>query len=1728
MSLPQDSYNNEPIGDWQKLKLLLWKNWTLQWNQKIQLMFALALPVLFLLLIVTLRVLVEPVSMPVVRYPPVSISDMNLFKKSVIHGNLIMHDNGSLNIPKNILCYTPDSSVNRAIITAATMRLRLLSWRSYDTASHMEYDLITHNYLAGVEFESETTSAQNDRGYSYSFNYRIRFPSELRTMYGPFVETWRTNNLFPNYDMSGPRNINASDGGVPVGYIVEGFLPLQHALTMSWLQLSTGRKEEELPQIQLQRFPYRSYIHDPLLSGLQQLLSFIILLSFIYPCSFVAKQVTNEKELQLKDIMKLMGVHNWIHWLAWFVKSYVMLMVVVLLLMCLLLGRYYKSVAILTYSHWIPLLVFLHTYVFASICFCFMIAVFISKASTSAAATSILWFLTYIPYSFSFYYYERLNLATKLILCLLMSNTALGFGFHVIMAWEGRGEGARWNNMFQPVSLDDSLSLIYVVFMLTLGGLIYLTVCLYVEQIYAGDSGVARRWYYPFRRKFWSELLGHSDNTSLLPLSPTSLSRRSKYIGIQLCNLQKNYGKHKAVKGLNLKMYRNEITVLLGQNGAGKTTTIHMLTGIIQPSDGTAFLNGYDIRHQLASARRSLGICPQQNILFNNMTVRDHIKFFSKLKGVRGSTAVNWEVSKYMRLMELEDKSRIAADKLSGGMKRKLSLCCALCGNTSIVLCDEASAGVDAAGRRSLWELLQAEKIGRTVLLTTHYMDEADVLGDRIAILCDGKLECYGTSFFLKKRYGIGYRLICVKQQSCNVVEVTQLLNKHLPTVELESEFGSEIAYLLPSKYSKKYPDLLNALEQQSNQLKLDGYGVSVTTLEDVFMRVSNISERPQAEDSDPAAQPQKEEGFDGLFSDMEMKEERWHTRCCMRWQALLLKKALITKRNYWIVLMQVFLPVLIMSLTILNSKGGRIYYELPEMKISLHQYPKAYVVFHGEANKPSSVPSLASTYAEHLSTYGLGYKLINTSGASVEEYILGVGKNQMRRVDFQYLAGVTIGNEGLTVWLNNKPLHTAPLTLNLLHNAIAVELLGKQAKTGVTNAPLPYNNQTLTLRLNKGQRLGAEIAINLGLCMSIITALYVIPIIKERETRAKLMQFLSGVDAFAYWISQLLWDYAIFAVSALMAIVTIAAFQEPGYSTVSDLSLYYSVLLLFGLAALPLSYTLSSFFSDGATGFTRTVIATTLTGTGLFMLVLALSFDAFQLKHIAVQLAWYFRVFPHYCLASAIHHIHIGFNIRRGCNFAAVRKLPRTVRCRTVPVCCNISGYFDWRHPGVLPEIVYLSAVATFLLLLLMIVDAKMCTCGAGCAPFKLLCSIGKRRRTKDQSNFDNEDVKKENFFIKNMTLSQRKKMPLLVDGISKRYGKYFVVKDLSFYVTHAECFGLLGINGAGKTTTFRMLTGDARITAGRAFVEGRNLCTKLHRVYEKIGYCPQFDALFDDLTGRQTLRIYCLLQGVQRRHVRDICSSLAVYFGFHEHIDKLAKHYSGGNKRKLSAAISIIGNPSILYLDEPTSGMDPAARRQIWRRLAHIRTSGKSIVLTSHSMDECETLCTRLAIMVDGQFKCIGSVQNLKNRYSKGLILKIKVKLSNRSSSSSELSANGSDEAREIANSNNKRSDEISIIKETDAPHRILKLKSFISKEIPDAVLKETCSGMLTYYIPLKKLMWSNLFRLIENNREKLYIEDYLIIQTRLEEIFLDFALKRGQPGAGAPNDTSGEAEK
>jgi ABC-type multidrug transport system ATPase subunit len=163
-------------------------------------------------------------------------------------------------------------------------------------------------------------------------------------------------------------------------------------------------------------------------------------------------------------------------------------------------------------------------------------------------------------------------------------------------------------------------------------------------------------------------------------------------------------------------------------------------------------------------------------------------------------------------------------------------------------------------------------------------------------------------------------------------------------------------------------------------------------------------------------------------------------------------------------------------------------------------------------------------------------------------------------------------------------------------------------------------------------------------------------------------------------------------------------------------------------------------------------------------------------------------------------------------------------------------------------------------------------------------------------------------------------------------------------------ECFGLCGVNGAGKTTTFRMLTGDLRPTAGYAYVHGYDSIKQKRQVFKYIGYCPQFDALFDELTPVEHMLLMARLRGIhwldEDNHVQQLLKRLDLCEYLNIPVGKL----SLGNRRKLSTAMALVGDPSIAFLDEPTSGMDPSSRRFLWNVIRRLVKEGKSIILTSH----------------------------------------------------------------------------------------------------------------------------------------------------------------------------------
>ncbi|CAO1401467.1 unnamed protein product [Diamesa hyperborea] len=272
-------------------------------------------------------------------------------------------------------------------------------------------------------------------------------------------------------------------------------------------------------------------------------------------------------------------------------------------------------------------------------------------------------------------------------------------------------------------------------------------------------------------------------------------------------------------------------------------------------------------------------------------------------------------------------------------------------------------------------------------------------------------------------------------------------------------------------------------------------------------------------------------------------------------------------------------------------------------------------------------------------------------------------------------------------------------------------------------------------------------------------------------------------------------------------------------------------------------------------------------------------------------------------------------------------------------------------------------------------------------------------------------------------------------------------------------------------------MLIGDQNITSGDAWVRGLSMRHEMHNVYKYTGYCPQVDALLDDLTGRETMVMFLLIKGFFLRDVYFLSEYWAFKLNFYEHLDKSVSKLSLGNKRKLSVALAFIGDPSVIFLDEPSSGMDPSAKRKVWNTIIESRNAGKSVMLSTHSMDECEALCTRLAVMINGQFHCLGSIQKLKDKFSKGFFLVIKVL----------------------------QNDDKAVRKSW-----IEMIKTFVFSTFVDSYLQDKQQNMLFFHIPMSDMKLSLMFGMIENAKEELNIADYSLSQTSINQVFLYLSKK------------------
>lgn len=218
--------------------------------------------------------------------------------------------------------------------------------------------------------------------------------------------------------------------------------------------------------------------------------------------------------------------------------------------------------------------------------------------------------------------------------------------------------------------------------------------------------------------------------------------------------------------------------------------------------------------------------------------------------------------------------------------------------------------------------------------------------------------------------------------------------------------------------------------------------------------------------------------------------------------------------------------------------------------------------------------------------------------------------------------------------------------------------------------------------------------------------------------------------------------------------------------------------------------------------------------------------------------------------------------------------------------------------------------------------------------------------------------------------------------DGLTKQFGNFIATNHITFKVYEGEIFGFLGANGAGKTTAMRMLCGLSQPSEGSAKVAGFDVASQHEQVKRNIGYMSQKFSLYEDLTVAENLKLFGGIYGMSRRQIRQKTDTLLTALGFEDAKNKMVRSLPLGWKQKLAFSLAIFHEPKIVFLDEPTGGVDPVTRRQFWELIYQAADRGITVFVTTHYMDEAE-YCDRVSIMVDGRIEALDSPANLKRQY-------------------------------------------------------------------------------------------------------------------------------------------------
>ncbi|TVY44013.1 Retinal-specific ATP-binding cassette transporter, partial [Lachnellula occidentalis] len=1013
-------------------------------------------------------------------------------------------------------------------------------------------------------------------------------------------------------------------------------------------------------------------------------------------------------------------------------------------------------------------------------------------------------------------------------------------------------------------------------------------------------------------------------------------------------------GPVKAVSDLNLEVKKGSVTFLLGPNGGGKTTTLKCVAGMTAMDSGSQL--------ELNEAGLVFGICPQSNVFWESLTVQEHIKIWRQLK-TAAFEDLTVDDDDVLVECDLLEKAGARAKTLSGGQMRKLQLAISFVGGSKVCCIDEASSGLDPLSRRNIWNIIQKGHARRTILVTTHFLDEADVLADHIAIVYKGRLVCEGPGTSLKARFGDNYLI-----RSNNDVEDDSLVWQSPNSAEA----------------TRKILELEELSEENT-------FNVVFPTLEQVFLKVtSDTAIRDHGGDGIVGEEENSTVVDEKIFA-LEQENARdidldiGHSVGLARQVSALFNKRylLLMQKAGWISYgINLIIPIIIAAalakflhkfpalqtcatndqlLRTASGASGSSPYSAPtfapleEATIpSIYVYtasspsaylspntPKAILGPTSEWNNTAQDELYASVVSHYFSNSG-SRSLTNSTWQTMEALTTRVFVNtahdmiaQIKNLSRQSTVPFTIfaPSDGDAVMFYETLQYEEVIAENMIgFSIITNQIANSTTKTGVAKQMIP-SIRSMRYAKNKVDFRSEPIDFLIALSFIAAASIAVIYPAFEKNNRVRALQYCNGVSPFALWLGYLLFDLQLIIVQAFVVwgILFTGSAAKIWYAP----NYVLGVFILFGIATYLGTYVLSLFTKKAAFAM----------AAGIHVLLSVLYLIGYVMNQSFGN-------------SDTLHETYTAIQYAVGLTSPGANLLRSLfVANNSFEILCGKYGVADTSNP--FAYVRYGSVYANLIIQIIFLV-AFLGIYEYGSADWvrRNITNRGVPARLHyivESSNEDNAAA------LAEKNARANKSQILDVSRISRFFGKVFAVENVSFSISQNETLALLGGNGAGKTTVINMIRSELKPDFGSIHLDGVSVQKDPHRARLNMGVCPQDDAI-DNLTVRQTLNFYATVKGLKKvvGNVDKVLNALNIA----SYQDLTVKALSGGTRRKLSVAIALLGNPRVLLLDEPSTGQDAGAKRILWKALRDI-SANRAILLTTHSMEEAEALATNVAIM-------------------------------------------------------------------------------------------------------------------------------------------------------------------